>query len=80
MRIRNCKDAGQHALERFVRGIIRPQREYAAGMQMFRQTRKPLRFVKRGVARVQQISRRVIDVDQHRIEAAARHTRVETLG
>ena len=72
MRRRGCEDAGQHALERVIRRIVRPQRKDAAGMQMLGQPRKPLRLVQRGVARMQQLSRRVIDVDQHRIEAAAR--------
>ena len=40
---------------------------------------KPLPLVQRGVARMQQLSRRVIDVHQHRIKAAARRAGIESI-
>ena len=40
MRVRRCKDRRKHRIERRIRSIVRPQREHAAGIEMFGQARK----------------------------------------
>jgi hypothetical protein len=41
--------------------------------------RKSAGRIERGMARMQQVGRGVIDVDQNRIEAAARRSGIETM-
>ncbi len=38
------------------------------------------RFIQRGMARMQQVARRVIDIHQHRIETAAGGERIDPAG
>ena len=45
--------------------------------QMLRKAGHPLRLVERGMARMQQLARRMIDIDQHGIEAARLRTCIE---
>ena len=40
---------------------------------------EPLRRVQRGMTRMQQVARRVIDIHQHRVETAARRIRIEAV-
>jgi len=61
MRRRRRKGAGQPALERGIRWIVRPQRENAAGVQMRGKPRQPFGLVERGMVWVQQVLRRMVD-------------------
>src|SRR6202035_3728192 len=67
----SCKRSGKRALKCLIRRVVRPQREHAAGTQMRGELGKPRRRVQRGVAWMQEAAWRVIDIDQHRVEAAA---------
>ena len=51
-----------------VRGIIRPQPEHSAGSEAGRQAVQPRRRIEGRVTRMQEVSRRVIDVDEDRME------------
>lgn len=80
MRRRRRESVRQHLLKRMVRRVVRPERENAAGMQLRGEPGQPLRLVQRGVARMQQVSRRMVDIHQHRVEAALRSVGIETGG
>ena len=66
-----CKRAGQGTLKSIIRRIVRPEREYTAWIEMTCKPGQPFRLVQRGVARMQQLARRVIDIHQHGIETPA---------
>ena len=71
MRRRRRKGAGQPMFKRGIRRVVRPQCKNTAGMQMRGKPRQPLRLVERGMAWVQQVSRRMVDIHQHRIETTS---------
>jgi len=79
MRSRCCKGASQRGVKFIIRRIVRPQRKHTAGLQVPGKPGKPLRRVQRGMARMQQVVRGVVDVHQHRIEAAAGRIGIEAI-
>ena len=75
---RRLERASERAEEIFVRRIIGPKGEDAAGMQMAGERAQSFRLVESGVARVQKMARRMIDIQQHGVEEPARLRRVES--
>ena len=63
--------------EALVRRIVGPQREHPARVQLQGQLLKPGPLVKGRVAGMQQVPRRVIDVQKHRVEFPPRLLRIE---
>jgi hypothetical protein len=72
MRCLGCKRAGQDTLKSIIRRIVRPERENTSWIKMTSKPSQPFRLVQRGVAWMQQLARRMIDIDQHGIETPAR--------
>ena len=66
-----CKRAGQGTLKSIIRRIVRPERENTSWIKMTSKPSQPFRLVQRGVAWMQQLARRMIDIHQHGIETAA---------
>ena len=52
--------------------IVGPQREHPARLEVFGHPPQPRRRVEGGVAAVQQVARRVVDVDEHGVEPRRR--------
>src|SRR5680860_292381 len=71
------KDAAQARREDLVRKVIRPQAEHAPGTKMRRQSAKTVGLIEGVISRIEQELRRMIDVDEDRVELAGRRLRIE---
>jgi hypothetical protein len=71
------KAIGEQRRERLVGKRVGPQTEHAARPQLRGQPLETLGLVEGGIPRMEQKVRRMIDVDQYGVEAAARRVRVE---
>ena len=60
-----------------VRRIVRPEAENTPGLHVRRELAEPVRLVERCMARVQQVPRRVVDVQENGVEALPRPFGVE---
>ena len=71
------KAIGEPRRERVVGQRVGPQAEHAAGAELRGQPAQAVGLIEAGMARIEQAVGRMIDVDQHRVEAAAGRVRIE---
>ena len=78
MRMAGRKHLTKGLLKLTVRRIIRPQGKDAPGMEVRCKARETIDGVERCMARMQDVLRRVIDINQDRVVAASRMVSIET--
>src|SRR3954447_2965975 len=72
------ENAAEFSQEFVVGRVIRPKSEDSARTQVRSEGTQTIRFIKRSVARMQQVAGRMIDIQQHRMKLPARPFRIES--
>ena len=77
MRLGIVEHLAQRRQERRIGWVVGPQREHPGRVELRGEAAQSGGLVKRAVARVQQVARRMVDVQQHGVELPARRGRIE---
>ena len=76
----SCLEGSAKCFQEFlVRRIIRPKREDTSRVQVSRERAHPIGLIEARVLRSEQVARRMIDIQEHRVKLSSRSLRIEAV-